>query len=557
MSAPLADAGSAAMWPPGTVQLEESNRTIHEIILQPRPTEDPNDPLNWSKVRKYINFAFVCFYVLMVNEFLNAATPTWGPMNKELGFSYEILNDSYAVGCAFLAIGALVLVPFALKFGRRPLYLFSTMLQFGLSIWAAKMTTVADLMLINILQCAFGALAEVIVQMTVADVFFVHQRGTMNSIYIWVFNMSSSLGPLIAGFIAKAQGWRWVWWWNAIIFGVTISLVAFGYEETKFNPSSVPTFLPGQSPETDANQLSNSISSKSADVATAKPKDIEEGPKEVEEGSRQLGPVTINLNIPRKTYLQKLAITTPSGSDGNNSLLRHMYQPLILLGTIPAVAWTALVYGILVALADVMSTILSSFMTKPPYNFDSSQIGMMNIPKIIGSTLGSLIAGPFSDWLVVYLARRNNGVYEPEMRLWAIVPFIFLVPIGSLMFGIGLNNKVPWPAITVGLGLYRAGIAPISGITITYLTDSYKDVIGDGLVGVTIVRNVFSTAFIFALSPWVAAVGIKYVLVTIVLIATVILSFLAVFIIFGKIFRARSAARYKYYAARQYKERAL
>lgn len=42
-----------AEWPPGTMQLAQllgSDKTDGEIILQPRPTSDPNDPLvRWLK----------------------------------------------------------------------------------------------------------------------------------------------------------------------------------------------------------------------------------------------------------------------------------------------------------------------------------------------------------------------------------------------------------------------------------------------------------------------------------------------------------------------------
>ena len=40
-------------------------------------------------------------------------------MNRELGFSYSLLNDSYAAGSATLCVGALMFIPVALKFGRR------------------------------------------------------------------------------------------------------------------------------------------------------------------------------------------------------------------------------------------------------------------------------------------------------------------------------------------------------------------------------------------------------------------------------------------------------
>lgn len=81
-------------------------------------------------------------------------------------------------------------------------------------------------------------------------------------------------------------------------------------------------------------------------------------------------------------------------------------------------------------------------------------------------------------------------------------------------------------------------------------------IIGDALVGVTVVRNTFSTAFIFAMTPWIAAIGLKWVLVTILLIACAILMFFGVFIRYGKTFRSHTASRYEYYAARQYKDRA-
>jgi len=75
------------------------------------------------------------------------------------------------------------------------------------------------------------------------------------------------------------------------------------------------------------------------------------------------------------------------------------------------------------------------------------------------------------------------------------------------------------------------------------------------MVGVTMVRNTFSTAFIFALTPWIAEIGIEHVFITILLIACAILVFVGVFIKWGKTFRERSASRYRYYALRQYKER--
>lgn len=100
-------------WPPGTVRLEGRTPFAHlvpeqgavtgkfltstvdispstegaEVIFEPKPSSDPNDPLvsrltqqpslsptvltflcsqNWPQWRKYVNFGFVSYYVMMV-----------------------------------------------------------------------------------------------------------------------------------------------------------------------------------------------------------------------------------------------------------------------------------------------------------------------------------------------------------------------------------------------------------------------------------------------------------------------------------------------------------
>lgn len=65
--------------------------TDTEIILQPRPTNDPNDPLNWPRWRKYLNFGLATFYAVMAFAQMAATTPTWGSMEEELGFDAVLM----------------------------------------------------------------------------------------------------------------------------------------------------------------------------------------------------------------------------------------------------------------------------------------------------------------------------------------------------------------------------------------------------------------------------------------------------------------------------------
>lgn len=381
-------------------------------------------------------------------------------------------NNTYAIGCATLALGSFMLIPFALKYGLRPIYILSSAAQMAIMVWAARTYTAGDWWGVNALQCWVGSLAESMVQMTVADVFFVHQRGLMNSIYIWASNFGSSLAPVAAGFVTTSQGWRWVWWYMTIFFGAVLIAFIFGFEESKFDwTKAVLVGRPAASSE-------NISTVDSRDHTEKPPVSDPEKQAQAELSASDAPAVTtsqLDPKIPRKTYWQRLTLATTT--PGPFMLFaRHAYQPFQILFTIPGVAYMSLVYAVLLAWSTVMSAALSTYMIEAPYNFNSTQIGLMNLAPFIGNTLGSLISGPLSDWVILRLAKRKDGIYEPEMRLWVFVPFIPFQVAGAFWFGYALQDGESWVAVAWAWGICSFGSAPISSIALTYMTDAYNEV---------------------------------------------------------------------------------
>lgn len=75
-----------------------------------------------------------------------------------------------------------------------------------------------------------------------------------------------------------------------------------------------------------------------------------------------------------------------------------------------------------------------------PWNFGPTQIGCLMLAPFIGLVLGLATGGYVGDKMIVYFSKRNNGIYEPEMRLYAqIVPCIVSTT-GFLIFGIYLSD---------------------------------------------------------------------------------------------------------------------
>lgn len=121
-------------------------------------------------------------------------------------------------------------------------------------------------------------------------------------------------------------------------------------------------------------------------------------------------------------------------------------------------------------------------MGAPPYNFSISQQGLVFLAPCIGNMFGSFFCGYINDKLSHWSARNNDGIFEPEMRLPVIIFPAILVPIGLLMFGIGVAKQVHWAVPVIGDGLIAVALTGIGSVIQPYLMDSYLPVIMDCLV---------------------------------------------------------------------------
>jgi hypothetical protein len=183
----------------------------------------------------------------------------------------------------------------------------------------------------------------------------------------------------------------------------------------------------------------------------------------------------LDQSIPRKSYWQRLSLITTTKGPWT-LFARHAYQPFFIMFTIPGVGYICLVYAVLLSWGVVMSAAQSTYMLDPPYSFNSTQIGLMNLAPFIGNTIGALVGGPITDWLVLKLAKRNNGIYEPEMRLWVLIPFIPFQIAGPFWFGYALQEGQSWVSVAFAQAVCNFGQAPISSVTLTYMLDAYNEV---------------------------------------------------------------------------------
>jgi hypothetical protein len=99
------------------------------------------------------------------------------------------------------------------------------------------------------------------------------------------------------------------------------------------------------------------------------------------------------------------------------------------------------------------------------------------------------VAGPVGDRFILWKARRNNGIMEPEHRLWLYSILLVFTPGGLLLWGLGAAHHVHWFGLIFAMGMLATCIAVGVQLPVNYCIDSYKSISGDAMVTVILVRN--------------------------------------------------------------------
>lgn len=105
-----------------------------------------------------------------------------------------------------------------------------------------------------------------------------------------------------------------------------------------------------------------------------------------------------------------------------------------------------------------------------------------------------LYTGRFGDWFVLRMARRNSGIMESEYRLWLFGPSLLLLPGGLILWGVGAAHQVHWFGLVVAMGTlgFTSGLG--LQLSISYCIDSYRELSGEAVVTVILIRNTMSFA---------------------------------------------------------------
>jgi MFS family permease len=315
---------------------------------------------------------------------------------------------------------------------------------------------------------------------------FAHERGTYMGVYAFVLAGSNFFAPIICGFINDTVGYKWVFYIPAIFLGASFPFLFFFMEETNYDRKTVGIV--------DEDVTTAAEPTKTDSELPSTEKAAQTGEASSDSGSMEAGATVYK----KKSFIQKLSLVDKPRKQ------RIPYRMLLSLRLLswPIIFYAGFSYGSYLIWFNVLNGTASIILGGAPYNFSAGIVGLSYLSCLLGVICAAIYTGPLSDWMVLRFARRNNGILEPEHRLWGFLLPTIVLPATLILWGVGAAHHVHWFGLMVAM--FGTAFCNTCGITlsVTYLVDSYRDISGDGMATVIFVRNTMSFAVGYGITPW-------------------------------------------------------
>ncbi|KAF8524182.1 major facilitator superfamily domain-containing protein [Gautieria morchelliformis] len=358
----------------------------------------------------------------------------------DLNCTSEQAATALSVYCLGFGIVPLFTAAFSEEFGRRPLFLVSSVIFALMHLMMALANNVSTVIVARFISGAAGSTGATMVGGVVADIWAPSERGLPMSLFALSAIGSTGLGPVLAGWVqqnAQLQ-WRWIQWLHLIVSGVYVLVMSVTLGETRVGV-----------------------------ILT----------REARKLRKQTGDNRYRARVEDENLsLKQLIIISCT-------------RPIYLLLTEPVVAsfslWVGLAWGILYSQIESIPLIFKSL-----HHFSDGQVGLAFLSMCIGALIGFL-----SNFYQERLYSRNVERIGPEARLYSALAAAILFPIGCFIYAWTTLPSIHWVGPMFGILVFITALFIIYLAVFSYLADTYYIYASSALAGQSLCRNLMGTAF--------------------------------------------------------------
>jgi MFS family permease len=363
-------------------------------------------------------------------------------------------------------------------------------------------------------------LTEALVNASVGDLYFVHERGSRMALTTLCLFGGAFLTPVIVGKMTSTLGWPWTHYFVAIFAGAMLPLIVFLVPETAYTRDSLL--------ETDTN-MTRYRNSTSLDALSPLNKDHGNDNDKPAHHQTTDSTTSVSSTSPPTAATTTSAILTASGLSPFNgrkdptSFWKLLLRPFPLF-LHPSIFWAMLTQGLLIGWTVLIGIVLAAIMIGPPLFFNEVETGYMYAGPVVGAILGFILSGIMSDPSARWLTKRNKGVYEPEFRLVLVIPQLIFGCAGLYGFGITANNTVKygwfWPDFFFALVVMGMVLGAVASAL--YIVDAHREIAVEGFTCLLVFKNIFSFGLTYSGYGWLVKGGIKPVFMAIASVQVVV-----------------------------------
>ncbi|KAL3425209.1 major facilitator superfamily transporter [Phlyctema vagabunda] len=379
-----------------TGDLKHGTGKNKHLVLTPQPSDDPNDPLTWSKTRKLVIMLITgmgtILYGAVFGPLLNASLVVIA-VDLDVTITDITLLSGYqvlVVGCTAPFVSAL-----SRKYGKRGLFVLSAISAVIGNIVGSTSKNYNQLLAARIIQGLSVSTYESLLLVVIGDLFFVHERGMYTSIVSFLLAAVSNLASVVCGPITNNLGWKY-------LFHIFIAV------------SSVQTvcqilFVPETTYRRDKRYETEQLATENLGEQNLRQRTQEK------DTAQQSSSRETSRTIPvKKTFRQDLKLF--NGSFTDESLVQLLLAPFAVCLNL-AVAYIIIVQGCFICLYVAIAFLLAQIFGYPPYSMSPAAIGYLSLGPFIGGLVAVALFAVITDPLILFMAKRNKGIYEPEYRL--------------------------------------------------------------------------------------------------------------------------------------------